>query len=123
LQANFSRDELLKYDSWGTIAEEISHLPSEFDIIPHIVQMMKCLEKINLVLISEALPELSSSAEFIEQLVSAAQGREGLPCILQFLDIKRNSNEEIKEMKVQIIHIPFHVIEVVKNIKKQSGKT
>lgn len=123
LQASFSRDELLKYDSWGTIAKEISQLPSEFDIIPHIVQMMKCLEKINLVLINEDLPELYSSAEFIEQLISQAQGKEGLPCILQFSDIKRGSNEEIKEMKVQIMHIPFHIIEIVNNIKKEKAYT
>jgi hypothetical protein len=121
LQAKFSRDELLTYTSWGTIAKEISQLPSEFDIVPHIVQMMKCLEKINLVLIDDDLPELFKSAEFIEQLISPAQGKEGVPCILQFLDINQDVNGKVKQMKVRIAHIPLHIIEIVNNIRKEKA--
>lgn len=124
LKAKFSRDELLKYDSWGTrIAKEISQLPSEFDIAPHVVAMMKCLERINLVLIEEDFPELVKSAEFIEQLISPAQGEEGVPCILKFLEISRGANAEIKEMKLEITNIPLHVVKIVMNIKRQKDCT
>jgi hypothetical protein len=120
LQAKFSREALLKYDSWGkALAKEISKLPEGFAIAPHIIQMMKCLEKINLALIDENLPKLFKSTEFIEQLISSAQGKDGSPCILQFLNIKRGANKEVESIKVQITQIPFHIIEIVNNIKRE----
>lgn len=122
LKAKFSRDELLKYDSWGTrISKEISELPSEFEIVPHVVEMMKCLEKINLVLLEEDLPELFRSAEFVEQLISPVQSTEGVPCILKFLQISRGANAEIKEMKIEVTNIPLHIVQIVMNIKKQKA--
>ena len=59
------------------------------------------------------------SVEFIEQLIKPTQGKEGVPCILQFSDIERGENEKIKGLKVEIAHIPFHMVEIVKTIKKQ----
>ena len=98
-------------------------LPLEFGIIPYVVEMMNCLKKINLVLIEEDLPELFKSAEFIKQLVSPIQVKEGFPCILQFLVIKRHENGEVRDMEVQIQNVPFHIIEIVDNIRKESRFT
>lgn len=120
LRAYFQRDRLLVSKSWGKIAKEISQLPSEFDIVPHFIQMTKCLEKINLVLINGDLPELFANAKYIEQLISEAKGKEGIPCILQLLNIKRDAKEEVKEIKMQITNIPFHIIDIVNNIKKET---
>jgi hypothetical protein len=120
-QTYFVRDELLTYDSWGKIAKEIAQLPPKIDIIPHFVQMMDCLKKINVVLITDDLPELFRSAEFIEQLISPAQGKEGIPCILKFSDIRRDVNGKVERMKMQMVNIPFHIIEIVNNIKKEKG--
>lgn len=119
LEAKFSRDDLLKFDLWGTrIQKEISQLPSEFDIVPHVVDMMKCIEKINLVLIEEDFPELFKSAGFIEQLISPARGKGGVPCILKFLEISRGANAEIKNIEVEITNIPLHIVQFVMNIKE-----
>ena len=119
LEAKFSRDDLLKFDLWGTrVQTEISQLPSEFDIDPHVADMMKCIEKINLVLIEEDLPELFKSAEFIEQLIGPAQCKGGIPCILKFLEISRGTNAKIEKMKVEITNIPLHIVQIVMNIKK-----
>jgi len=124
LEVKFSRDELLKYDSWGTrIAKEIAQLPSEFDIVPHVVEVMKCIKGISLTLIEEDLPNLFKSAEFVEELISPAQGKEGIPCILRFLEINRGANAEIKEMKIEIKNIPLHIVEIVMNIKRQKVST
>lgn len=121
LKVKFSRDELLEYDSWGSrIRKEISELPSEFEIVPHVVEMMKCLAKINLVIIQEDLPELIRSAEFIEQLIDPAKGKEGIPCILKLLEIKRETDKTIKEMQVEITNIPFHIVQFVLNIRRQT---
>lgn len=122
-EAKFNKEKLLEYDSWGSLKKEILELPSEFGIIPHVVEMMNCLIKINLVLIEEDLPELFKSAEFINQLVSPIQGKEGFPCILQFLVTKRHENGEVRDMEVQITHIPFHIIEIVDNIKREKRFT
>lgn len=112
---------MLEYDSWGSrIRKEISELPSEFEIVPHVVEMMKCLAKINLVIIQEDLPELIRSAEFIEQLIDPAKGKEGIPCILKLLEIKRETDKTIKEMQVEITNIPFHIVQFVLNIRRQT---
>lgn len=119
MKAKFNRKELLKYDSWGkTLKEEISRLPEEFDISPHIITMMKCLEDINISLIDEDLPELFRSAQFIEQLISEAQGKGGSPCILQIDKIERDELGKAVGIKMTITQIPFHIINIVKKIMK-----
>lgn len=119
LEAKFSRDELLKFDSWGTrIQKEIIQLQSEFDIVQHVVETMKCIQRIDLVLIEEDLPELFKSGEFVEQLISSVRGKEGSPCILRFLEINRGADAEIEKMKIEITNIPLHIVEIVRNIKK-----
>jgi hypothetical protein len=124
LEVKFSRDQLLKYDSWGTrIAQEIAQLPSEFDIVPHVVEVMKCIKRINLVLIEEDLPELFKSAEFVEKLTSPAQGKEGIPCIFRLTRINRGANTEIKKMDIVITNIPLHIVEIVMSIKRQKAST
>lgn len=119
LAANFSRDELLKFNLWGTrIQKEITQLPPKFDIIPHVVETMKCIKEINLVLVEEDLPELFKSSEFIEQLINPVQGKEGIPCILRFPEINRRANGEIEKIKIEITNIPLHIVKIVRNIKK-----
>jgi hypothetical protein len=120
-EAKFRKEELLTFKKWGSLKKEILSLPTEFGIIPHIVEMMKCLEKINLALIEDDLPELFKSTEFISQLVSPLEGKVGSPCILQFLEIKRDENGKVRDIKVEITHIPFHIIEIVENIKKEKS--
>ncbi len=73
--------------------------------------MLECLKDINSAVIKEDLPELTTSAIFIEKLVSPLKGKEGTPCILQFSNIQRDTNSEVKSMKVTITHIPFHLTE------------
>ena len=114
LEAKFKRENLLQYDLWGSeLTKEISKLPSEFDIEPHIVEMMKCIGKINLALIEKDFHNLRKSAEYIEKLISPAKGKEGTPCILQFLDVKRGIDSKVESMKIKIITIPFHIIAIV----------
>ena len=118
LEAKFNRDELLKFNLWGTrVQKEISQLPAEFDIVPHVIEMMKCLQRIDLVLIEQDLPELYKGTEFIEQLTSQVQTEEGIPCILKLLEIDKGGNGKVNNMKIEITHIPFHIVEVIKNIK------
>jgi hypothetical protein len=55
--------------------------------------------------------------------MSPIQGKEGFPCILQFLVIKHHENGEVRDMEVQIQHIPFHLIEIVDNIEREKRLT
>lgn len=114
LEVKFNRDELLlERDLWGNqLMKEIKALPEHFEIIPHVTETMKCLEKINLTVIEDDLQELLQSAEYIQQLVNSIKDMPGLPCILK---VDKYSKGE--ELKLEITNIPFHMVKMVMNIK------
>lgn len=115
LEVKFDRDKLLEYDLWGSrLLKEIQKLPSKFDITPHVAETMKCLEKINLILIEDDFPELRKSAEYLERLINPTRGKPGFPCIL-----KVKKHRKGKELKLEIKHIPLHLVEVIMNIKER----
>jgi len=118
LEVKFDRDELVReYDLWGSrLVKEIQQLPPKFEITPHITEMMKCLEKINLVLIEDDFPELLQSAEYIERLITQTKNKLGFPCILKVEKYRKGH-----ELKLEITHIPLHLVEMVTNIKTQLG--
>jgi hypothetical protein len=114
MKVNFDRDELLKYKKWGPkLTKEISMLPHEFDISPHVSNVMKCFEEINLVLINDDSPALIRSAEHIEQLISLTKDKQGVPIIFQLQDLDKQTGKNISAVK-----IPFHIIEYALNLKK-----
>jgi len=112
LLATVDRDQLLKKHEWKSqLKKEIQDLPPKFDISPHIDGMMKYLERINLTLIEDDLPELMQNAEYVQQLIAHAKNMPGSPCILK-----------IRESNVSFEWTPLHVVEMVisySNILKQ----
>lgn len=114
LQVKFNRDELLlERDLWGNqLMKEIEGLPKQFEITPHITETMKCLEKINLTVIEDDLPQLLQSAEYIQQLINPVKDMSGLPCILKVEKYRKG-----EELKLDITNIPFHMVKIVMNIK------
>jgi hypothetical protein len=112
LSIRFSRESLLKYDGWGKqVKEEIKKLQQEFGVIPHIANFKKSLDRVNLVLINDNISELTKSAKYIEELIIPARGQEGTPIIFTVAS-------EGKNTKLQISHIPFHLIEYSKQLEK-----
>jgi hypothetical protein len=109
----FKRENLLTYGEWGNrIKQEIKALPEEFNVLPHVINLTKSLDKINRVIINDNISELIKSAEYIEQLITPAINKEGIPIIFRF------SNDG-KTKQIEMIHIPFHIIEYVKQLKSQ----
>ena len=85
-----------------------------FEITSHINEMMKCIEKINLTLIEDDLPELVESAEFIQQLLIPIKERPGFPCILRVIKHVKG-----KELELEMQHIPLHLVAMVMKIKSR----
>lgn len=123
LAIEFTRDELLsKYDNWGSrIAEELRKLPERFEITPHITEMMKNLESINLTLIGDDLPELIQGAEEIQRLITPMKDMPVIPCIVWIKDVAAGG----EELGLEIEWMPLHIVSFVMNLTKgkltQSG--
>jgi hypothetical protein len=115
LVINFVRDRLLLERScWGaTLADEIRRLPSEFPIHPHMSRMMACLNTINLVPISDNMPDLLKATGFIEELVSSIEDCKGTPCLLQ--ERERDTSGPIIPLSVR--SIPFEAMELVRMLE------
>lgn len=112
----FNRDELLRYDKWGPqLKSEIQKLPPTFEITPHITVMMKCIERINFILISDELPKLIKGAEYMKQLITEIKDSSGIPYILY---------EELngKEVRIHLEHLPFHLVEIIDNIRDENSR-
>jgi len=123
LSVEFNSGELLNEFSWGSLlTEEIRKLPPNFDINSHIEEMQKCLEKINIVLIGENLPELVRSAEYIRTLVAETGHKLGVPCIFRIENLERTQEGQVGQLTLGIEWIPLHVVEMVAHIEKLSGK-
>jgi hypothetical protein len=119
LQVNFSRDQLLEYDSWGPqISKELQKFPPEFDVVPHIDEMMKCIKRINTSLISLDIAELYRCVDLIENIIKPALEKEGIPCILRIPLVNRDTNKKITGLKLEISHIPFHIIDSLNKARK-----
>jgi hypothetical protein len=114
LIVKFKRESLLNYNGWGSrIKQEIQGLPQEFNVIPHVAIFYKSLDKINNVLINDNISELTKNAEYVEQLIMPATKNDGFPIIFSFIN-----EGEIK--KINILNIPFHLIEYAKLLKNQA---
>jgi hypothetical protein len=111
----FSRDELLKrYKLWGkSLAEEIRNLPSKFDIVPHVKEMMKHLENINLTRFEDDLPELLQSAKFVQNLIIETKDKPGLPCILWFEEIIRTPDGKPERLNLSMQWLPTHLVDMI----------
>ena len=119
MAVQFNRHNLLANFSWGSrLTEEIKQLPLRFDIGPHITEMMKCLERLNLILIGDDLPELIQSAEYIQKLVTETKGKLGVPCIFRIEGLVRTKKSKVGQLSLGIEWIPLHIVEMVMHIKR-----
>lgn len=109
----FNRDDLLQnYDSWGAkLSEELRQLPQKFVINPHMNEVMKSIEHINILLIEEELPKLLKSAKDLQEFLKPIEGNYGRPCILRFHDI----NGDGQKLNLQVEWIPLHLVEMILN--------
>jgi len=126
LAVKFKRDELLSNFRWKSqLAKEIRELPPRFEITPHLAEMMKCLERINLTLFEDDLPELIQSAEYIQKLISDTKDMPGVPCILRFKDLARTQEGKVKRLTIDIEWIPLRIVAFIMNVaitqKKEKG--
>jgi hypothetical protein len=113
LIVKFKKETLLKFDGWSSdIEQEINDLPEEFDVLPHVVNLAKSLDRINRVLINDNISEANNNAEFIEQLILPAKNKEGIPIIFRF------TNDGMTKV-TDMMHIPLDLIEYVKLMKSQ----
>lgn len=119
LAVRFNRDELLsKFNKWGSrLTREIQELPLMFEINLYLTEMMKCLERINLTLFEDDLPELIQSAEYIQKLISNTKDMLGTPCILRTKVLARSPKGKVERLDVNIEWIPLHIIELVMNVR------
>lgn len=116
LEVKFNRDELLKYDKWGEkLKSEIQELPDTFEITPHITVMMKCIGKINFTLIEDDLPNLINSAEYVKQLITEIKDKTGTPYICRYEKLNGN------KVKMHLEHIPFHLLNIIDNIRDENS--
>ncbi|MCZ7398255.1 MAG: hypothetical protein O8C62_01010 [Candidatus Methanoperedens sp.] len=115
-EVKFNRDELLRYDKWGQLKDEIQKLPPTFEITPHITVMMKCIEKINFTLIKDDLPKLIESAEYLKQLITEIKDCSGIPYIYRYEKVNG------KEVKIHLEHIPFHLVGIIDNIRDENSR-
>ena len=112
------REELLKFDGWRKIKDEIPHLPEEVDVDPYIDEMMYCIKKINATLYGkEEFLELLQHTAFLDKLVKEASIKDGIPCV--FLQIENISNTcklrlHFSEMfRLTIDRFPLNAMELV----------
>ena len=121
LSVQFDRDVLLsKFAKWGSqLSKEIPKLPRYFEVTPHISEVMKCLEKIFLTLIEEEFPQLLEGAEFIRRLIAPAKHMGGVPSIIKIKKIGAG----VKNLKVEIGHIPLWAVEMVINLKTHLSRS
>lgn len=112
------KKDLLKFDKWGTVKEEIPLLPEEIDLDPYIDEMMYCIEKINATLYEkEEFIELLQHTAFLYTLVREASIKGGIPCIfLQIEDI--NDTDELKihfseRRRLTIGRFPLNAMELI----------
>ena len=118
LAVKFNRDELLSNFRWKSrLTKEIQKLPLRFEITPHLAEMMKCLERINLTLFEDDLPELVQSAEYVQKLISNTKDKPGVPCILRIKDVARTQEGKVKQLKMDIEWIPLHLVEFIMNVR------
>jgi hypothetical protein len=123
LVVKFDRDELLgRYDKWGSqLKNEIQKLPSTFEINPHVAEMMKCIEKIFLMLTEDDLPNLVKSAEYVQQFMAQTKSMPGTPCILVPTILERSPKGKVKKLDMNIEWIPLHLVKMIMSFKAQSG--
>ena len=96
-----------------------------FEINPHLTEMTKCLERINLrarILFEDELPELIRSAEYVQKLVSNTKDISGVPCILRIKDLTRTPQGKVRRLKMNIEWIPLHIVEFVMNVRARMKK-
>ncbi len=115
LEVKFSRDELLKFKKWKQpLTEEIRNMDEQFDISPHVSNVMDCLNRINHVLIQDDLASIIRSAEYIDNLIAPLKGKPVKPTIFQI-----NEGNRPTDKIVTILEIPFHLVQYALEIKKQ----
>jgi len=93
-----------------------------FEINPHLTEMTKCLERINLILFEDELPELIRSAEYVQKLVNNTKDITGVPCILRIKDLTRTPQGKVRQLKMDIELIPLHIVEFVMNVRARMKK-
>ena len=115
MEVKFVRDELLEDSKWkAQIRDEIQKLPQEFDITSHLSEMMKCIKRINLILIEKEVSELIKNAKFLEKIVNETKKEQGVPCVIQYSDIKRTPSGEVKSLSMNLTWIPVGLVASIK---------
>lgn len=111
LEVYFDRDMLLNsYDSWGVIKGEIEKLPKSIEITQFVDQLIECIYDINKKIIIESdLENIHESYKYLTQLIKPYE--KYIKCLAVI-----SVEEEKKHPKINFEWIPYHLIEMAKDI-------
>lgn len=110
----FHRDSLLQTDyDWKKLRPEIENLDQNFDVLPLLEELVNCIFEIDNIVTEGRLVAIQSSYMYFEGLLSDIADVEGTPCI--YLVEGDDATPSIK-----IMHIPFHVIEIIRLLVKEN---
>jgi hypothetical protein len=126
LRAIIHKDDLLKYDKWSKVEDEITRLPDTIDINPYIDELMSCSRRINAAFYEkEEFIELLQHTAFLDMLVKEASIKDGYPCVFkQLKDISDTDNCRLNfsEMyRLTYEHFPLTAMELIDLLNIQSN--
>ncbi|WP_292389625.1 hypothetical protein [Methanosarcina sp. UBA5] len=122
------KNDLLKYDKWGKVKDEIFFLPDRIDINPYIDEMMHCIDTINTTLYGkEEFIELLQYTAFLDKLIKEAKSKDGIPCIFlkieNITDTEKSSLLFSERLRLTVDQFPFNAMELIDllNLRSQGN--
>jgi hypothetical protein len=117
LVVNLNRDSLLDsgYD-WRKLNEEIRNLPEQFEVNPYLIEMNKCIARIQSVILKAQLPLLTQSADYIISLFNGKL-EEGVPCLARFNESEDQLSGKTQLHTIDVIWVPLNYIEIINKLK------
>ena len=112
IEIRFDRDALLSNFEWHRqVQPDLEAQVKHFDITPHIDRMMDWMNKIQNVLSNDLMSGLAEAVAAIEEFMSPALGRIGMPCICS-----QTFDEAVEgESSLKITHLPIEQIYLLKD--------
>jgi hypothetical protein len=115
------KDELIKYDKWKKIKNEVLSLPDQVDMSPHIDKMMYCIEIINATLYkNEEFIELLQHTAFLDKLLKETSIKEGTPCIFSQIQNMSNTDDTLliklhypERYRITVERFPLNAMKLV----------
>jgi hypothetical protein len=113
MKLSLSRDSLLNSGfDWGKMLEEVKNLPEQVEINPYILEVDKCIDRLQSVILKGKLSFLIECAEYIK-LLFRDKLEEGLPCLMK-LD---ESNKKTSTHSIELSWVPISYIEIVDKLR------